>query len=248
MQMKQIELEPKYEYEYEGEELSLFAHAVNWKKYWYYKLQPLIGRSVLEVGAGIGGTAKLFANSEVDRWLAIEPDIKLVDYIKEDYKKSKYPSNFEIHNMTSSTVSSNEKFDTILYIDVLEHIQDDQSEINNIAELLTPEGKIIILSPAHDYLYTPFDKAVGHFRRYDKKRLLTIMPKNMQLESLYYLDCVGMLASLGNRMLLKSAYPTVGQIQFWDKCLVPISRVIDKLICHSLGKSIIVVFKHKNVS
>ena len=57
-----------------------------------------------------------------------------------------------------------------------------------------------------------------------------------------------MLASLGNRLLLKSAHPTVGQIQFWDKCLVPISRVIDKLIFHSLGKSIIVVFQHKNVT
>jgi 2-polyprenyl-3-methyl-5-hydroxy-6-metoxy-1,4-benzoquinol methylase len=246
MQMQQIEIEPKYEYE--GEELELFAHAVNWKKYWFQKLQPLIGRSVLEVGAGIGSTAKLFANSEIDRWLAIEPDINLVDYIKEDYKKSKYPSNYEIHNMTSSSMSSNEKYDTILYIDVLEHIQDDQSEINNIIKLLTPEGKIIILSPAHDYLYTPFDKAVGHFRRYDKNKLLRIMPKNMQLKTIYYLDCVGMLASLGNRLLLKSAHPTVAQIQFWDKCLVPISRVIDKLICHSLGKSIIAVFQYKNAS
>ena len=115
MQMQQIEQEPKYEYE--GEDLALFANAVNWKKYWYLKIKPLIGKSVLEVGAGIGGTAKLFANSKVERWLAIEPDLNLVHYIEEDCKKSKYPSNFEIFNMTSSSLSLNEKFDTILYID-----------------------------------------------------------------------------------------------------------------------------------
>jgi 2-polyprenyl-3-methyl-5-hydroxy-6-metoxy-1,4-benzoquinol methylase len=242
MHKQQIDLMHKYEYE--GKELELFADAVNWKKYWYRKLKPLVGKCVLEVGAGIGGTAKLFANCEVNRWLALDADIKFVSHVKEDSKKYKYPSNFEILHKTSSSLRLNEKFDTILYIDVLEHIQDDQTELNNISKLLKPGGRIIILSPAHDYLFTAFDKAIGHFRRYNKIRLLSIMPKNMKLETAYYLDSVGMLASLGNRFLLKSAYPTASQIQFWDKFLIPVSIVLDKISYNRIGKSIIVVFKN----
>lgn len=241
MQKRQIDLVE--EYIYEGEELALFADAVNWKKYWCSKLKPLIGKSVLEVGAGIGETAKLFATCEVERWLAIEPDVNLACRIEEDCKKSKYPSNFEILPIKTSGLSLSDKFDTVLYIDVLEHIQDDRLELKNIANLLKPGGRIIILSPAHNYLFTAFDKAVGHYRRYDKRMLLSIIPKKMRLETIYYLDSVGMLASLGNRLLLKSAQPTVGQIQFWDKCLIPLSRVIDRVVLNSLGKSIIGVYR-----
>ena len=57
------------------------------------------------------------------------------------------------------------KYDTILYIDVLEHIEDDYAEIKHAMGLLTSGGRIIIVSPAHNWLYNPCDKAVGHFRR-----------------------------------------------------------------------------------
>lgn len=231
------------DFSYEGSELDLFSGASNWKNYWSSIIKPLLGPSVLEIGAGIGATAKLFANCKVEKWMAIEPDISLVNRIKQDCKQSKYPDNFEVHAATSGTLSGDYKFDTILYIDVLEHIQDDKSELNHIARLLKSGGRIIILSPAHEYLYTPFDRAIGHFRRYNRKTILAVKPEGLRVESVFYLDSLGMLASLGNRLLLKSEKPTEGQIQFWDKRLVPVSRIMDKLVLNSIGKSIIGVFQ-----
>lgn len=231
---------------YKGAELELFSFAKNWKSYWFKEIKPLVGKSVLEVGAGIGETAKLFANQKIDRWIAIEPDIRLVKIIKENINISKYPTNYEIRPIKADQLFYYEKFDTILYIDVLEHIEDDRTELNNLLKHLNPDGRIIVLSPAYNFLYTNFDRSIGHYRRYNKKMLISIKPAKLQLEKLYYLDSVGMFASLGNKLFLKSAYPTIKQIQFWDKFLVQLSKLIDKIIFNKFGKSIIGVYKFED--
>jgi len=229
-----------------GSELDLFSGATNWKNYWFLIIKPLLGQSVLEVGAGIGANSKLFAACKVEKWVAIEPDISLVNQIKNDWQITKYPVNFEIHAIASSGLASDCKFDTILYIDVLEHIKNDRDELDLAAKLLKPGGRIIILSPAHNYLYSPFDHSIGHFRRYNKRTLSSVKPEGLRVESMHYLDSVGMLASLANRFVLKSATPTASQIQFWDKCIVPLSRILDRLVMKIIGKSIIGVFRLDN--
>ena len=241
MPRKQIDLAG--EFIYKGSELDLFLLATNWKNYWFSIISPLIGQSVLEVGAGIGTTAKLFSDAKVKKWIAIEPDLSLVNRIKKDFEYTKYPNNFEIHAKTSKSFSSKYKFDTILYIDVLEHIKDDKDELDIISKLLIPGGRIIILSPAHNFLYSPFDLSIGHFRRYNRKSLLAVKPKGFKVEKIYYLDSVGMLASLGNKLFLKSKLPSTRQIQFWDKGLIPISCILDRLVLHMIGKTIIGVFQ-----
>ena len=81
-----------------------------------------------------------------------------------------------------------------------------------------------MLSPAHPFLFTPFDAAIGHFRRYTRASLHRAAPATLSLEKLVYLDAAGMLASAGNRLLLRSAMPTERQILTWDRLLVPVSR------------------------
>ena len=61
---------------------------------------------------------------------------------------------------------------------------------------------------------------------------------------MFYLDSVGLLASLGNRLLLKASIPTPGQIRLWDGSMVPVSRVLDRLLAFTLGKTIVAVFRH----
>ena len=241
MPKKQLDLEG--DFTYEGAELDLFSGATNWKQYWSSIIKPFIGDSVLEVGAGIGANTKLFAACKFEKWIAIEPDCTLVNRVNKDCQHSKYPANFEIYAIKIEDVPSDCKFDTILYVDVLEHIQDDKKELEYAAKRLKSGGKIIILSPANDYLYTSFDRAIGHYRRYNKRTLLSIKPEGMKVDSIFYIDSIGMLASLGNKLLLKSERPTTSQIQFWDKCLVPMSRRIDKLILNRIGKSIIGIFQ-----
>src|SRR5262249_40290582 len=99
------------------------------------------------------------------------------------------------------------------------------------------------LVPAHQWLYTPFDRAVGHYRRYTIDRFHSITPTTLRLESARYLDSVGLIASLGNRMLLGQSVPTAGQIAFWDKVMVRISKVLDPAFGYRLGKSLVGIWR-----
>ena len=138
---------------------------------------------------------------------------------------------------------ADDRFDTILYMDVLEHIEDDRAEAEAAARRLRAGRPLVVLSPAHQWLFTPFDHAIGHFRRYNLETLTALTPAGMEQVSARYLDTVGLLASLGNRLLLKSAMPTAGQIAFWDRVLVRMSRAVDPILRYRWGKSVLVVWK-----
>ncbi|NIQ14480.1 MAG: methyltransferase type 12, partial [Candidatus Dadabacteria bacterium] len=112
-------------------------------------------------------------------------------------------------------------YDTILYIDVLEHIEDDYNELQSAKKLLSDTGTLIILSPAHQWLFSEFDEAIGHHRRYTKATLLKIIPDELNLINIRYLDSIGLFASLANRVLMRKSIPSMNQIKFWDRVMVP---------------------------
>jgi hypothetical protein len=112
-----------------------------------------------------------------------------------------------------------------------------------VLEHLNPGGCVIVLAPAHQSLFTPFDKAVGHFRRYTKQTLAAVAAANLRREKLIYLDCVGLAASLANRLLLKQAMPSHAQIETWDRLMVPVSRVVDPMLVNAAGKSVLGVWR-----
>jgi SAM-dependent methyltransferase len=230
-------------FEYAGSELELFAHATNWKRYWAGKVGPYVGGDVLEVGAGIGSTARLFPWAEVRSWTAIEPDGRLVEQIDRSACEGGFPRGFRSMAATVADLPVAEAFDVALYVDVLEHIEDDSAELLRVARLLRPGGCIVVMGPAHPFLFTAFDSAIGHFRRYNRAMLTALTPTGWVLEDIRYLDSVGMLASAGNRFLLRSNAPTRRQIALWDRVFVPASRVVDKLTGHRLGKSILAVYR-----
>jgi SAM-dependent methyltransferase len=232
----------KMEFRYVGSELDLFARARNWKSYWSGFIAPFIGTCVLEVGAGIGSTPRVLCSGRQTRWLCLEPDARLADRLRSEIVASRVPAACEVRTGTIAELPEGEKFDTILYVDVLEHIEDDRDELERASRFLLPNGKIIVLSPAHQWLYTPFDAALGHFRRYNAARLRSATPRTVKLEKLFYLDAIGLLASLGNRLILKSAHPTDAQIDLWDQWMVPISRRLDRIFRFSVGKSVIAVW------
>lgn len=228
---------------YEGSELELFSRATNWKAYWSSFVAPFVRGHVLDVGAGIGSTAELFRNVVCDHWIALEPDPNMSERIGTLALSGGLPKRVEARCGTTQQLDQGECFDTILYVDVLEHIEDDAGELERAACHLAPGGSLVVLAPAHNALYTPFDRAIGHYRRYDRKLLASIKPGNLDLVTMRYFDSVGMLASMGNRLLLRSAQPTSGQIQFWDSVLVPVSQIVDPLLFGRVGKTIIGVFK-----
>jgi hypothetical protein len=228
---------------YIGEELNLFSAAKNWKSYLRREITPFLGREVLEVGAGLGGTTKFLCHGDFDRWTCLEPDASLAERLGEEIRTGELPSCCEVSVGTLENRTDTERFDTLLYIDVLEHIEDDREELLRGLSFLRPGGRVLVLSPAHQWLFSEFDRAIGHFRRYTRGALRAITPAGATVERLIYLDSVGLLASLGNRLLLKKSMPTARQIGIWDGMMVPLSRALDLVLLHSVGKSVLAVWK-----
>lgn len=233
-------------YTYVGTELDLFAKAEHWKTYVRRQVRPYLGQQVLEVGAGHGGTTRVLCAGNAARWVCLEPDSALADRLIEAVSAGELPDCCEPRIGALADVDEHERFDTILYMDVLEHIADDRAELERATGHLQPGGHLIVLSPAHQWLFTPFDEAIGHYRRYTRQSLRAVGPNGSTLVQLAYLDSVGLLASLGNRLVLKSSMPNPGQIAVWDRLMVPISGLVDPLLGYSLGKSVLAIWKKSN--
>jgi SAM-dependent methyltransferase len=229
---------------YVGTELELFQHATRWKAYYARALRRFIVGDVLEVGAGLGATSRFLCDGRQRSWTCLEPDPGLYDRLNAELNRRPLPSPGRTFLGTVASLGTEERFDTILYVDVLEHIEDDRKELAGSAARLRPGGHIVVLAPAHQALCSPFDKAIGHFRRYSKSTLLTAAPPVLESVAAYYLDAAGMAASLANRLLLRQSIPTNGQVMFWDRALVPVSRVIDPMLAHSVGKSVVAIWTH----
>jgi SAM-dependent methyltransferase len=231
------------DFHYEGDELTLFAGAVHWRTYWTGLVSPLLGERVLEVGAGLGSATKALCGESRDEWVCLEPDPAMAGQLTRMRADGSLPSCCRVVAGDMSALQGEDRFDAILYIDVLEHIADDRAELARAAARLRPGGRLIVLAPAHQWLYSPFDQAVGHHRRYTLSALRHLTPPGVRVESARYLDSVGLLASAANRFLLKAAMPTPEQIRLWDDRMVPLSRHIDGLLGHRLGKTALMVWK-----
>jgi SAM-dependent methyltransferase len=231
---------------YIGSELELFSTATNWKAYIRQMITPDLSSPILEVGAGIGGTTKVLCAPEYQSWLCLEPDPAMAKQLQVTLAESGLDQ-CQARAGTLDNLRPEEKFDSILYVDVLEHIEDDRGELKAAISHLRPGGRLIVLSPAHQWLFTPFDQVIGHYRRYTIRTLAALTPPDATLKRTIYLDSVGLLASLGNRLILKSKMPTVSQIKVWDQLMVPLSKRLDPILGYSLGKSVIAVWEKKRI-
>ena len=223
---------------YVGTELELFRHAQRWKAYWSSLVRPWIGGDVLEVGAGIGANTTILQTARVRSWRCLEPDPELARQAKSATAGVPHCS------VAVATVATDaaRQYDTIVYIDVLEHIERDRDELARAASILRPTGHLIVLAPAWQGLYSPFDKAIGHYRRYNRAALRAKSPAGCRLEQMAYLDSVGVMLSLLNRTVARKPLPTLRDILIWDRWVVPMSKRVDRLVRFRFGKSILAIW------
>lgn len=231
-------------YRYVGDELSVFGQAQCWK--WYVRSQidhALVGH-VLEVGAGIGSSTVALRSERQTSWTCLEPDAEMADAIARQAAFDRLP--VRVVRGTTAHLPPVERYDAIVYLDVLEHIEDDRAELARAAAHLAPGGRLIVLSPAHQWLFTPFDERIGHWRRYSRRLLRDVVPAGLEVERLVYLDAAGLLLSLANRLVLRSASPSIRQVRTWDRWFVPVSRVIDPILGHHVGKSLLAIWRRED--
>ena len=156
------------EFKYLGAELELFAVVRNWKTYWSNQIRPYIAGDVLEVGAGIGANTQYLNRGNARRWVCLEPDPLLAAQLSSKLEQTKIQSTYEVVCGTLQTLQD-EQFDTIIYIDVLEHIEDDERGAGASGRAFAaggPDDCFIARAPRPVYRVRRCDRS---FRRYDRR-------------------------------------------------------------------------------
>ena len=222
---------------YPGAELDSFDKASIWRKYIFWNIKNYIKGFTLEVGAGIGSFTSNYKSLASNITLS-EIDTDNLDFVKEKFKTENF-------NFTSDyTKNINKNFDTIMYLNVLEHIKEDDKEILDAFEKLNPNGYLIILVPAHNKLYSKFDKAIGHYRRYDISFFKNIKLQKSKLVKLCFLDSAGYFLYYLNKIFFKEeVYPSKIKILIWDKIFTPFTFFLDKILMNKVGKNILYVIQ-----
>ena len=226
--------------DYIGQELDYFQHATRWKKYWTEEISKIIPEifGLVEIGSGIGSNSPFF-KSISGEYLGIEPDKSLVSKACQIYPR------FDFLQGDVKLLGTIEfAFNCVAYIDVLEHIEFDLNELTEVTQSLKDQDFLILLVPAHNILFSDFDKSVGHFRRYEKSDFLSLNIDNLKLLNIKELDSIGYVLSRLSKLFFNSSKLNLWQVKLWD-FLIPISRKIDYLIGNRIGKSILVVYKKK---
>ena len=222
---------------YPGWELKFFDKSYNFRKYQFDLIKKYLEGHVAEVGPGNGGNLAGYIKKpkKIDLY---EPSKKLFINLKKKFKKHK---KIKFFNRTFSGIK---KYDAILYLDVLEHINKDKAEVAKALKCLKKGGFLIINVPAFPHLYSKFDKDVGHYRRYTKNNFYKIL-KGLNFKSvkfLYY-DSLGYILSLLSKLIIKNYKQNFEQkIRLWNS-LIWISRIIDLILFNMLGKSLLIFIK-----
>ena len=223
---------------YPGDELELFDKANIWRKYIYFKTKKFFNGSFLEIGAGIGRINKNY-EAKFEHILLSDLDDTNNQILKNKFKNYK---NIKITNKKINEIIG--MYDTIIYLNVLEHIEKDKEEIILASKKLNENGHLVILVPAHQKLYSKFDKAIGHVKRYDINFFKENKFENLEIRSLIFLDFFGyMLYFLNNFFFKKDTYPSKIKIMVWDKLFTPLTIIADFCIGYSAGKNILCVYK-----
>ena len=221
---------------YPGWELKFFDNSKNFRQYQLDLIKKYVMGNVAEVGPGNGMNLSYYFKlpSKIDLY---EPTPKLFKNLKKNFGKVK-----KITFFNKNFNSTKNKYNSILYLDVLEHIKDDQKEVSKAYASIKKGGYLVINVPAFSHLYSQFDKDVGHYKRYEKKDFNIILGKLKVRNSKYiYYDSIGYLLSLVSKLLITNYKKNFGKkIKVWDS-LIWLSKILDKFILNYFGKSLIVI-------
>lgn len=231
--------------EYVGKDLEAMDFAVNYHRWILTLMKPFLGKHLVEVGAGTGAFSELLLETAPETLSLIEPSAMFESL---QTNVAKHNSTTEIRAFPNIFAEVAEKIkteqspDSIIYINVLEHIEDDRLELEIIHRTLRESGRVFVFVPALPALFSEFDKHIGHFRRYRKSDLAEKMrAAGFRILLSRYFDAAGILPWLVKYRLLKSLTMESGAVHAYDKYVVPVAQPIESWLPLPLGKNLLFV-------
>jgi len=224
-------------------DLEIMNGAQNYRAWIYNHIKPFLGNRILEIGAGIGNITEFLGDKELVVGIDVNPDC--VSYLKTKFI-SRNNFNFFQYDIGKPDVLKLVKynFDTVICINVLEHVEQDLDALNNIYKLLQKNGMAVIYVPAFNFLFGTVDKSLKHYRRYNKKHLAKLITQ-AELSNLntFYVNFIGVFGWFLNNKILRRKEESKKQILFFDKNILPWVSKIEKGISLPFGLSLISICK-----
>ncbi len=236
---------------YTGRELEAMSAASNYHRWILGVFSPYLGRHLVEVGAGLGSFSELILSHHACQTISlVEPSGELCAQLR--VRAGQMPASplVDVYHASfpdaAPIITAKHSPDSIIYVNVLEHVEDDQAELAAIHRALSSRGRVFIFVPALRWLYGAFDERVGHLRRYTKRELEAKLQRaGFQIVISDYFDLVGVAPWWIKYRLLKSSTMESGAVRFYDRYIVPCARRLESVIKPPLGKNLIVVAERR---
>lgn len=228
---------------YVGKDLEAMDFAENYHRWMLEIFKPFIGRNIVEVGAGTGSFSKLLLEIDFQSLDLIEPS----EMFRELESKIPRSPTVSLHrNIFTRVADQFEKSamqpDTIFYVNVLEHIDDDRTELAAVNRALADGGHLCVFVPALEYLYSEFDKRLGHWRRYTKTDLeIKLREAGFSIRIARYFDLPGILPWFVKFRLMRSLSMESKLVKMYDNVAVPLIKRIENIVNPPVGKNVLVV-------
>lgn len=225
--------------------LDTISAADKFNQWMFQTIQSFTKGDILEIGSGIGNISSCFLQKGFSIMLS---DFR-TEYCEElQGKFSNHTKLLGVRNIDLVDPEFNSKysdllnrFDTVFALNVIEHIEDEVQAIANCRKFLKKGGTLIILVPSYQKLYNSFDVELGHFRRYTIPRLEEVFRQNnFKIIHKQYFNFIGTLGWYFNGNILKKKNIPANQMKMYNN-LVPIFRIVDKVLLNKLGLSTIVI-------
>jgi 2-polyprenyl-3-methyl-5-hydroxy-6-metoxy-1,4-benzoquinol methylase len=204
-----------------------------------------LGKNIVEVGAGTGSFSEMVLGTKPERLALVEPSDLYADLtvnLSHNANGTKIDFYNSIFSAVAEEITAKQKPDSIIYVNVLEHIEDDSRELKLIYDSLGDGGRCFLFVPALMALYGEFDRKLGHFRRYTKPELeQKCQAAGFKILKSKYFDVAGVLPWYVNYRLFKSENLGGGAVNLYDKAVVPFFRKIESMVKVPVGKNILLI-------
>ena len=218
--------------------LERMATAPAYNHWMYERLEPWIGSRVLELGSGIGNMSQFFIDR--DRVVLTDTEVFYRQELERRFGDRPHVAVTEVSLPHASEELREERFDTVVCLNVLEHIEDDEASLRAMHDLLQVGGHLALLVPALPAIYGSLDRALGHHRRYTPGTLRTLYEKvRFRLARMEYFNLAGILGWWWTGRVLKKEMIPMGSLALYDK-LVPLFR-LERLLPARIGQSLIAI-------